>query len=211
MTRKGQDLLENAYRLETPADNVNYYRAFSETYDEAFAGALGFALPRHVAERFRELWTDNGLIADVGCGTGLLGEELRDQSLTIHGLDISSEMLTVAERRGVYSELHVLDLAADVGELRHRYRAVVSSGTFTHGHLGTDAFLNTIELGSANCLFVLSINRNHYKALGFQDALQKLDTADKIQALELREVDIYDKGNHAHSGDRALIVSFRLT
>ena len=39
---KGQTLLENAYKLETPQDNKVYYDEFAETYDTEFAEALGW-------------------------------------------------------------------------------------------------------------------------------------------------------------------------
>ncbi len=37
----GQTLLENAYKLSTPADNAEYYDAFASTYDTDFADTLG--------------------------------------------------------------------------------------------------------------------------------------------------------------------------
>ena len=50
----GQTLLENAYKLSTPEDNVDYYDAFASTYDTDFADALGWHYPAAIAAAYRD-------------------------------------------------------------------------------------------------------------------------------------------------------------
>lgn len=207
-TDKGKQLLENAYQLETPDDNVAYYDQFSDTYDSDFADALGFALPAAVAAQYLARANGAAPIADLGCGTGLVGEALRDASPVIDGLDISPKMLDAAAQRGVYRNLIELDLTKDIGHLTENYAAVLSSGTFTHGHLGPEALDNALKIGAAECLFVLSINKAHYTSKGFARALDAYRTSGKIRDLRSEEVPIYTRTDHDHAGDRALIVSF---
>ena len=165
---KGKSLLENAYRLSTPEDNIAYYREFSSTYDQDFAEALGFALPHLVVEQFQKLKTSaDSPIADLGCGTGIVGEALGTSSGPIDGMDISNEMLSAAAGKDVYRDLLQVDLTKSVTPHEGNYGAVLSSGTFTHGHLGPEAIDMAMRLGKAGCLFVLSINRLHYQKLGF--------------------------------------------
>lgn len=210
-TEKGKSLLENAYRLATPDDNITYYKAFSKTYDSDFVDALGFTLPISVADHFRKRVSTASPIADLGCGTGQVAEALRDLSPVIDGLDISKDMLRVAANRQVYRNLIELDLTRDVGQLANSYGAVLSSGTFTHGHLGPEALDNTLMLGKPGCVFVLSINTAHYAAKGFKAALDALKEDGSIHALQIEDVPIYDKQGHDHSDDRAFIVSFQKT
>lgn len=206
---KGKSLLENAYRLATPEDNISYYRDFSASYDEDFAEALGFALPNEVARVFRARQPDfNGRVADLGCGTGLVAEALQDIGLTIDGLDISEAMLQVAATKGFYDELIQLDLTRSIDEHADTYQAVLSSGTFTHGHLGPEEISKAIQLGQRGCLFVLSVNLEHYQSRGFEAKFRALLADNLINGFVTDEVSIYATSGHEHSTDRALIVSF---
>jgi len=206
---KGKSLLENAYRLATPTDNIVYYKDFSSTYDRDFADDLGFRLPYEVSRVFLARRPSTvGPIADLGCGTGLVGQCLHPLAVDVDGLDISKDMLSVAMSKGVYRRLIELDLTKSVGDLAYTYSAVLSSGTFTHGHLGPDAIDTAIKLGLDGCLFVVSINATHYKTQRFDTKLQTLLTDETIHDLRVEDVAIYSRADHDHSSDRALIVSF---
>ena len=52
----------------------------------------------------------------------------------MHATDISEEMLLVAEKKGIYSKSIVGDLTKAF-LLKMSYNGIVSSGTFTHGHV----------------------------------------------------------------------------
>jgi predicted TPR repeat methyltransferase len=69
------------------------------------AGALSAAAP---GRRF-------ALALDLGCGTGLMGEALRDRIDHLTGVDLSPGMIAKARGRGVYDRLIVGDAAAMLG------------------------------------------------------------------------------------------------
>jgi predicted TPR repeat methyltransferase len=93
----GQTLLENAYKLSTPEDNVDYYNALASSYDTDFAGALGWHYPTAIAAAYRDAATATDTpIADIGCGTGLVASALNFPREQVDGFDISAEMLLVA-------------------------------------------------------------------------------------------------------------------
>lgn len=56
---------------------------------------------------------------DLGCGTGLMGAELRALCGHLEGWDISAEMLREAEAKGVYDSLQKHDLATLPAPARH--------------------------------------------------------------------------------------------
>ncbi len=206
----GEVLLEGAYDLETPEDSVNFYRDFSSTYDTDFAEALGFTLPNRVAHTYLRARNPNDTpIADLGCGTGLVADALRDTDVVIDGLDISLEMLEKADKKNTYRNLLQIDLTKSVAGHENVYKAVLSSGTFTHGHLGPEAIDMAMRLGQSGCLFVLSINLAHYGTLGFGAKFISLSEIGTIYDFHTEEVAIYNNPDHDHSTDRALIVSFR--
>ncbi len=74
---------------------------------------LGNAGPEIVRKTVESLITDRASrldILDVGCGTGLCGPCLRPIAARLVGVDISTEMLSLARGRACYDELIALDL-----------------------------------------------------------------------------------------------------
>ena len=208
----GKALLENAYRLQSPEDNVAYYNKLAEIYDEDFADSLGYALPEAVAQRFLALRShSDSPVMDVGCGTGLLAAALNQPDLIIDGLDISDAMLDIAREKQQYRDLFEIDLSKPLNPSLKNYGAVLSSGTFTHGHVGPDAMVRLLDIASNGALFVLSVNKEYYSRLGFEAVSITLENENQIHDLSLDEFRIYSTTGHEHSDDLGLIVSFRKT
>lgn len=206
----GKHLLENAYRLETPTDNVQYYNELADAYDHEFAKGLGYALPQAVADAFElRAGSDDTPAVDIGCGTGLLGEALALTKPVLDGMDISSAMLNQCREKKLYRELFEVDLTRNNSRFDNSYGAVLSSGTFTHGHLGPDAFVSLLDMARSNALFVIAVNREHHESMGFDNAIQALIHDQSIVAFQTHSVSIYQQTGHAHSTDKGLILSFR--
>jgi predicted TPR repeat methyltransferase len=53
-------------------------------------------------------------VLDAGCGTGLCGPLLAPWAKRLEGVDLSSKMVAQARRRGVYDELVVAELVAEL-------------------------------------------------------------------------------------------------
>ena len=53
-----------------------------------------------------------GRALDLGCGTGLMGERLRRRASFVEGVDLSAEMVEVAQRKGIYDRLEKAELTA---------------------------------------------------------------------------------------------------
>ena len=53
-----------------------------------------------------------GRALDLGCGTGLMGERLRRRASFIEGVDLSAEMVEVAQRKSIYDRLEKAELTA---------------------------------------------------------------------------------------------------
>jgi len=206
MTETDPDL-DAAYALETPEDNRALYRAWAQTYDAGFAVDMDYQLPRLVAEVLMEVAPDVGPVLDVGAGTGLLAECLGGRG-DVDALDISAEMLEVAAAKGIYARTIVGDLTGVLDMPSDRYGAVVSSGTFTHGHVGPDALDELLRVAQPGAWFVLSVNAEHFEARGF--AAKFAAMAPRIAGYEQRETRIYGAGaDAAHVNDLARIVVFR--
>ena len=203
--------LDTAYALQTPEESVELYRDWAKTYDDDFAEARGYVYPELVAKKLEDLITPRDLpILDVGCGTGLVAEALGSNLAgQTDGLDISPEMLEVAGAKGLYRnriEGNLLDrLPMEDGI----YGAIISAGTFTHGHVGPNGLDECLRVARAGALFVIGINRAHFDAAGFADYLARQSKAVLISAPQRDEVAIYAKSNDAHAKDTAFLVHFR--
>ena len=203
-TRKPQ--LSDAYALQTPEDSVRLYADWAATYDQGFAEASHYILPMQVAEAFVAAG-GKGPVLDVGAGTGLCAQQLlHHQTGPIDATDISQDMLDVAAHKNIYRRLFISDLTKNLPIESNTYAGIVSSGTFTTGHVGPNAFDELLRIACPGGLFAISINGHHYVASGFDAKLKEL--APQIKDMKLHTVRYYGataKGPHKDdTGDVAV-------
>ncbi|MGN6549165.1 MAG: class I SAM-dependent DNA methyltransferase [Pararhizobium sp.] len=89
----------------------------AEVFDTVLVEDLGYCVPLLLRQRLQAL----GLgpfhrLLDLGCGTGLTGGALRDMAGHITGVDLSEEMVAMADDREVYDDLYVGDIVDFVAE-----------------------------------------------------------------------------------------------
>lgn len=199
--------VDAAYALQGDDDIRRLYGDWAETYDAGFGAAEGYQLPQEVARAFVGAG-GAGPVLDVGAGTGLVGEALAAHGVgPLDGLDLSAEMLAIADRKGAYRHL-IAASVQDPPDGLGGYSGVVSAGTFTLGHVGPEGLEALLPLAIPGALFVISVNAAHFESAGFAAELDRL--APRISDVTLRDVRIYDGRAAAHHrDDLALLVIFR--
>ncbi len=206
----GQSLLENAYKLSTSEDNVDYYNAFASSYDTDFADALGYHYPAAIAAAYRDAATATDIpIADIGCGTGLVASALNFPRGQVDGIDISPEMLRVSEEKQLYRSLYNADLSKELDVIANDYGAVLSAGTFTSGHLGPEPLESLLGIARAHALFVIGVKKAFFQEAEFEPVLRDLEARGLITGLRVAEVPMYAKAGHDHSADTAFALIYR--
>ncbi len=210
MTKKTPDL-HAAYSLKSPEENKRLYAEWAGEYDDSFAALEDYQLHNHTARAFVGAG-GQGPVLDVGAGTGLCGAILAGLGVgPIDATDISAEMLDEAMRKDIYRDAIEADLNQGLPVPRGSYAGVVSSGTFTHGHLGPEVLPALLRVARHGAQFALSINAKHFEALGFADTFRRLE-ADQIRDLSLTQVRIYgDLAAGPNKDDIALIALFEKT
>lgn len=165
-------------------------------------------MPQLTALILAEVGDGRSPVLDVGAGTGLLVQALPIRAgLEIDALDISPQMLGVAMGKGLYRRAIEADLTATLPIADGVYGAIVSSGTFTHGHVGPDAIDELLRVAHRRAVFVLAINKAHFEARGFGDKFAELEPL--IEGLVLRVVQIYGpEATGDHKDDQAYIAVF---
>jgi predicted TPR repeat methyltransferase len=205
--------LTGALKLAGPEACLAHYRDWAASYDTGFAEEMQYLLPAHVAAAFMGTGA-GGPVLDVGAGTGLLAERLRDMGFKgeIDAADFSPEMLALAGEKRLYSGLFRADITQPL-DLPRRYSGIVSSGTFTAGHVGPEALPHLLQAALPGAQFALSINQRVWTGAGFDRALEDLEAAHHITGLQLLEVQIYGAAaanrDPEHGLDRGMIALFR--
>ncbi|MEX0279535.1 MAG: class I SAM-dependent methyltransferase [Ruegeria sp.] len=207
MSRKKPDL-HAAYSLTSPEDNRQLYAEWAGDYDENFASLEDYQLHIHTARAFVGAG-GQGPVLDVGAGTGLCGAVLSGLGVgPIDATDISAEMLDQAMRKDIYRDAIEADLTRGLPVPPESYSGVVSSGTFTHGHLGPEVLPALLRIARHGAQFALSINAKHYAEHGFAAALQDMSKG-QIENLTLTKVRIYgDLAAGPNKDDTAFIALF---
>ena len=174
---------DEAYTLQTPDDHRRYYDQWAQTYEDDFIEAEGYAYSARIALIARRLRPGfKARIADIGCGTGVVGRELRMQGFRgpIDGLDISEGMLKKAGEAGIYDQLHCTDLTNPGSFPETRYQFLISTGAFTMGHLGPDTLEEVFGLASRGAFALIGINAVFFEKDGFGAAFKEWEAAGRI-------------------------------
>jgi ubiquinone/menaquinone biosynthesis C-methylase UbiE len=201
--------LQNAYDLKSPDDNIKLYSVWAETYDISFIDDMQYKLHFAVAEEF-VLNGGKGLILDVGAGTGAVAEALLQKAkYCIEATDISEEMLKVADSKNIYKRSFFSDLTKEIPVTNSSYDGVVSSGTFTHGHVGPSSISELVRITKPGGLITISINEKHWISLNFESEVEKLNQYTRNYTL--KKISIYgEQSKHDHKDDKAVILTIKV-
>ncbi|QNP79794.1 class I SAM-dependent DNA methyltransferase [Agrobacterium tumefaciens] len=88
---------------------------YADRFETSLVEKLDYSVPQKLAELIGKA-ADGGVfdaIVDIGCGTGLLGVEIRTLAKRLEGFDISQNMLAKAEEKGLYDYLGQADLSLE--------------------------------------------------------------------------------------------------
>lgn len=92
------------------------YGGFASMYDLFMDETPYEAWGEYVVKSLKEYGIDNGLVLDLGCGTGTLTEFLANAGYDMIGIDNSYEMLDIAMGKKVTSGQDILYLCQDMRE-----------------------------------------------------------------------------------------------
>lgn len=140
-------------------------------------------------------------ILDAGCGTGNMAQLLHQMGYrNIDGLDPSSGMLAIAQKKEVYQQLHQLYLDSHIELPDTSYDAVVAAGVLTHGHAPPESLDGILQIARQGAVIVFSLSLIAFEEYGFKQKIDELDTAgawEKLdQSLLFRTYPFSEKESH---------------
>ena len=182
---EAQSRLDAVYHATTTEELSVAYDEWARSYDSDMA-LVGYRHPAvGVSLLVRHLPKDAGPLLDAGAGTGLVGELLAVLGYSdVDALDASEGMLEVARSKGVYRAFHHAFLGQPLPFEDGHYAAVISTGTFTAGHVGVEGLPELFRVVRPQGLIVLSVKVSVWDA-GFGD---EVASRERDGAIELVEV-----------------------
>jgi len=178
--------VSGAYALKDTEEAQSFYRLWADDYEGHMVGDLGYVAPRLAARRL----LDNGVAAeaevlDIGCGTGLTCDLLHESGLRrLDGIDLTPAMLAKAASRGIYRRLIRGDLTLPLDLADASYDAMVSSGTFTCGHVGPQPLDELVRVLRPGGLMAFCIHREIWQSQGFEGRLDGHVAAGRLALVE---------------------------
>ena len=165
---------ENLDLKDAKNDNrlTEVYRDWAKKYDYDNDHVLGtVSQPKSVNLLSTRLKDKTAKIIDVGCGTGLVGEELKAKDfIYFDGLDISKDMLSIAKSRG-YRNLLLGSLNNRLPVLDNAYDIAMCVGVFTHGHVSSEGFNELCRIVKPGGYICFTINEGVFEKYGFNEMI----------------------------------------
>jgi predicted TPR repeat methyltransferase len=84
---------------------------YADRFETSLVEKLDYSVPRKLASLVASTGRRYRCGVDLGCGTGLLGPEIRDRVDCLEGFDLSQNMLAKAGEKHVYDHLAQADLS----------------------------------------------------------------------------------------------------
>lgn len=109
------------------------FDAYAPRFERHLTRRLKYRAPQLLADALLPLLpAGSHAMADLGCGTGLMGALLRPHASRLDGVDVSVNMLERARARNIYDTLHVGDLTEFLQARAATYDALVAADVFVY-------------------------------------------------------------------------------
>ena len=164
------------YKLKTTDEVMKYYDEWGikNKYDKDMID-WDYTGPKETVQVFKKYAKNKDIkIYDAGCGTGLVGVELKKFGYNyFDGADLSQKLLDLVPK-GLYRNLSKVDLNKNIKIKDNSYDAVMCVGTFTFGHVKPHALDEFIRITKDKGFICFTINEGIYEEYGFDKKIKEL-------------------------------------
>lgn len=185
------------YEAKTSEELIDAYKDWACDYDADTCTTMGYVGPAFAATRLDNyLESRDSQVLDAGCGTGLVGEALKNLGYgRIDALDFCPDMLQVAEEKDCYGALRQADLNKPLEIADNSYDAVICVGTFTYAHVGPHAFAELARITRPGGYISFSVRDGVYQEYGYRKAMLEMEADKSWELLEMIDADYLTKEN----------------
>jgi len=164
------------------------FNHFATTYEQT----LDKLNPRIIAQFQNKYGKIKGNVLDLGCGTGLAAQTLKNDENVFDGVDISEEMLKIAESKKLYRQLFHQDIKDFLKKhSAHSYDWVLAFDVFCY--LGDLAAVLTLLKGCC-CCFSIEIadedrHQNYYLNANGRYKHKKSYVSELLKKLKFKQIE----------------------
>ena len=118
-----------------PLDYVEgLFNNYAVKFESSLVDNLDYKIPKVIAEMIiKDCKSDLlGSIVDLGCGTGLLGAEVKQFCEYLEGIDLSEKMLNEAKKKNIYNKLVKRDIITYLSNAILHYDYFVATDVFIY-------------------------------------------------------------------------------
>ena len=185
------------YKLKTTKEVMNFYDDWGgqDKYNKDMVD-WNYSGPKETVNTFKKYAANKDiLIFDAGCGTGLVGKELKKFGYNnFHRADLSKTLLDTIPKN-LYKKLDKIDLNKSLKIKDNYYDAVMCVGTFTYAHVKPNALDEFVRITKNKGFICFTINEGIYEKYGFDKKIKKLKDKNKWKEVE------FFKSNYIASKD----------
>lgn len=112
----------------------NLFNKYAHSFDHSLVEKLDYCGPQVILETIKSIYPKCSFkrILDLGCGTGLVGAELRPFCDKLEGIDLSKSMLAEAEAKGLYDSLTKSDIKKYLSTAELDFDFFIASDVFIY-------------------------------------------------------------------------------
>jgi predicted TPR repeat methyltransferase len=160
-------ILRNELPEKAPPVHVqSLFDSYADAFDAHLTGALRYTTPALLMHCLHQSIGGDGFnvldwqvhtCLDLGCGTGLMGEQLRCHvSSALHGVDLSKKMIDKARGKGLYDHLEVGDMLALMEASCDLHDLIVAADVFVYVGNLRPYFLAARRIARPGAIFAFS-------------------------------------------------------
>ena len=175
-----------ANQTSCPEYAQNLFDHYALYYDNHMRGQLKYSLPEHIAKLIHRLLSTSLSIKnalDLGCGTGLCGNVLREISTHVVGVDISSKMIEQARAKNLYDELVESDIISFLNNESTPYELIIAADVLPYFSDLAVFFSLIRQQLSPQGIVILSIEESKHQAFQLEDTARFSHHPDYIKDL----------------------------
>ena len=174
------------YQLKSKEKVLDYYDNWTKKgqYNKDMV-VWNYEAPQNTASLLNKHAIDKKInILDAGCGTGLVGKELKKYGYSnLTGIDFSQSMLDLITP-GIYHTIDLVDLNEPLKYEDNTFDALMCVGTFTYGHVKAHVLNEFIRIVNYQGLICFTINEGIYKEYEFDKKIDELTKNNQWEIIE---------------------------
>ena len=170
-------------------DPESHYDNWARKYEYELLNEYGYCAHIIAAEALLkyELRKDCEII-DIGCGTGLVAEELISMGFSnITGLDISSKMIAIAKGKGLYKKLYKKRVEDVDNSIFEKFDVLTCVGSFGLGHIGPKSLKTLMHLVKKGSIVIIFMNAEPFIFEDYKKYIENLVSYKAVEVITIED------------------------